>query len=286
MSAVVDPVDVLERIGVSAPYYALENVTSAGPGLVRASVPVQCPPGRQVSPIGLSEAGRHLAIAGLCAAATAHPLRGRHYYLAREVVGRSVVPDSGCDEDARWLRARAGAEFGSKRRARAHTELLHMDGTPLLEMHVEYDVLSERVFRRMFDVPEQRVPEQRGRRGNPYTRLPEVEGLKATGTNAVGSVRVGPEACRGHFEGFPAMPVAITGGALVRLLDAIVTHDDPEGRWVFHTLRLAADHLPPAGERIELSARSQEVSGRRLARCEAVGGGHVATTMEIGYTLA
>src|SRR5260370_12037832 len=78
-----EPLDVPSVICVPRPYFALSDLRQITPGEVSADISAETDPMGQAVSIGIGEVGRHLAILGLCGAATVNPRSGRHFYLAR-----------------------------------------------------------------------------------------------------------------------------------------------------------------------------------------------------------
>lgn len=144
-STTVACTEISPYICVTPPYYALGDLISPAPGLAAATVPVQTSTGRQATHINIAEAGRHLAILGLSAAATINPGTGRHYYLAHRGVGRMYPPIG----TLTTLHGTATARMTGRNRAVAETELRDADGNLVARLDLEYLVMSAPVFRRL-----------------------------------------------------------------------------------------------------------------------------------------
>ncbi|MFE7509576.1 hypothetical protein [Promicromonospora sp. NPDC057488] len=230
------------RICVTPPYYALGDLLSPEPGLTSATVPVQSPTGRQAPVVGIAEAGRHLAILGLCAAATANPSTKRHYYLAHRGVGR-MFPRAGSPTR---LIGTASAQMTGRNRAEAQTELRDPQGNLVAQMDVEYLVMSVPVFRRMMGparAPDATEP------ANPYAAPAPLVDVAADAHSATAKLAVEAAMCRGHFDGFPALPVSVAGYAAFALFDHVLeAAAGPDARWQPGLFRLRADNLAAAGE--------------------------------------
>lgn len=246
MTSVGSTTVTYEEIGplicVTPPYYALRDLVSPAPGLAGATVPVQSPTGRQATLINVAEAGRHLAILGLCAAATANPRTARHYYLAHRGVGRMYPPVG----TLTTLHGTATARMTGRNRAFAETELHDDDGNLVARLDLEYLVLSVPVFRRLMGSaagPDANEP------ANPYGMPAPLTDVAADTRSATAKLAVEAAMCRGHFSGFPALPVSVAGYATFALFDHVLeAAAGPDARWQPGVYRLQADHLAAAGQ--------------------------------------
>lgn len=241
-STTVAYTEIGPRICVTPPYYALNDLDNPAPGLAHATVSVQSPTGRQATLINIAEAGRHLAILGLCAAATTNPNPARHYYLAHRGVGRMYPPVGTLGP----LHGTASATMTSRNRAAAETELRDDDGNLVARLDLEYLVMSVPVFRRLMGpagAPDAAEPD------NPYSRMAPLTDIAADARRATAKLAVDAAMCRGHFDGYPALPVSVAGYATFALFDHMLeAAAGPAARWQAGVYRLRADHLAAAGQ--------------------------------------
>lgn len=287
--------DIGPRICVSPPYYALGDLTVPVPGRATAAVPVRTPTGRQVPVINIAEAGRHLAILGLCAAATTNPAPGKHYYLAHRGVGRMYPPAGarggppGGQGGELLLQGSATARMSGRNRAVAETELYDVDGGVVARLDMEYLVLSEPVFRRLMGLPT--APDATGP-GNPYAApapLTDVRVGRGTLTGTA-NLPVDPALCRGHFAGYPALPVSVAGYAAFSLFDRVLeAAAGPDAAWQPGTFRLRADHLAAAGQTCAVdvapSAPAEPDRHDRAFTGRVRAGSRDVFTIEVDYTV-
>lgn len=242
------------RICVTTPYYALDDLTSPAPGLATATVPVQTPTGRQATVINIAEAGRHLAILGLCAAATTSPGGGRHYYLAHRGVGR-MYPPAG---NRSTLHGSASARMAGHNRAVAETELRDTEGNLVARLDLEYLVMSAPVFRRLMGPA---AASDATEPDNPYSAAAPLTDVDADARSATAKLAVEAHMCRGHFDGFPALPVSVAGYATFALFDHVLeAAAGPGARWQAGVYRLQADHLAAAGQNCTVDVEPSEPS--------------------------
>ncbi len=197
---------MLDRICVRPPYFALQKLRVVGDSL-QATAPTELALGLEQAPIGAAEMGRHAAILGLCAAALAQPDSIRRYYLAQRArfTGHHVAVTA--DE----VLFSAQLTNLDKRKAAARVGVL-ADGVPLGELSVDYTVLTENAFARLF-----RSRRQPGVQTSGYQA--ELEGLwqHSPDQSSFTVSEVPPTICAGHFENYPALPVAVLMNYLVRL---------------------------------------------------------------------
>ncbi|GAA1858272.1 hypothetical protein [Myceligenerans crystallogenes] len=236
--------DIAALICVTRPYYALQDLTSTAPGQVSAVVPVQSPPGRQSQVIGLGEVGRHLAILGLSAAATSSPAPGRNFYLASRAVGR-MYPE-GESPAPGPLTGTAVIQGQNRRQVLAHTELRDSAGTLIARMDVQYKVMTAAVFYRIMGQPTEPdavLP------GNPYEQPMPISDVSVHQRSGSAKLEVAASMCQGHFDGFPALPVAMAGYASFSLFNEVLDSTvGPDVQWRCGAFRLKADNLAAAGQ--------------------------------------
>lgn len=234
--------DIGPHICVTPPYYALDRLASPAPGLASATVPVQTPTGRQATLINVAEAGRHLAILGLCAAATTNPKDDQHFYLAHRGLGRMYPPVGTLTA----LHGTATARMSGRNRAVAETELRDAGGNLVARLDLEYLVLSVPVFRRLMGpatAPDATEP------ASPYGATAPLVDVAVDARSATAKLVVETALCRGHFDGYPALPVSVAGNAAFALFDHVLAATaGHEARWQAGVYRLRADHLAAAGQ--------------------------------------
>ncbi len=246
-----ESVSVDDRICVTRPYFALENLERDCTDQLVAGVNVETPCLNEVGPITAAEAGRHLAILGSCAAADANPANGKHYYLAHRAIFRRPS-NTATDEAIGPLQAKARGSLDSKRKASAMMAM-SMDRQPVCTLSVEYHVLPERMFAKLNAASRQ--PNQHTE-ANPYASPCPFTVSKLTSDSLAASLGVvRPEQCQGHFDNYPAMPVAILMSTLIRssgqLLDEVVGR--PNTKYLVREAIVEADGLGFAGEIVDLA---------------------------------
>lgn len=271
------PIDVHDRICVRPPYFALSDLGQVDPGDVVARIPVESPAGPEAAPITTAEAGRHLAILGLCAAATVNPSRQRHFYLARHARVRWLPPRSP-ETSPHPLWGRAQGWMPTRRQAAARALLATATGVPLLLLDVKYEVLSVAAFTRLFAAGS--GPERPAVAGpDPYGAPLTYTSVEYRPDRVVATFDIDARMCRGHFPEASLLPVAVLGGGMTGLVPAaaeVLLGRTGEG-WAPRTVRLEARGSARVGQRVHLAMRCHDGPEHPTLRCDAtVDGEHVA----------
>ena len=199
--------DLLERICVRPPYFALKNIHRYGAAL-HATAYAERAITNEAGPMQASEICRHAAICGLSAVALTFQDDERRYYLAQDATYQ------GFDNPAPYGAAvsfEAALVDQNKRQATADITVT-AGGQMLAQLRVTYTILSEPSFRRLFrskysatfsQVQADRMPDP-----------PAGEFSVSGATSVLTLPSIPEEACAGHFENYPAMPVAVLMGQL------------------------------------------------------------------------
>lgn len=272
------------RICVRAPYFALEHLhADAASGILSAQVLPQTPSLFELGPIVSAEAGRHLAILGLCALAYAAPNNHRHYYLAHRAAFQrrsEKVGDFRCK-----IKMTALGEWKGPREAKANATAWWNNDT-LVTLKVDYKVLPEATFDRIFrkHKQDQIVPPRRGA----YSQFPEMSDWRYSQNEVSARMdQVIPEWCSGHFHFFPALPVAVIMGCLTKLVEGYLARNDfldAGKKFAIETGLVEADDLAFAGttvlfegtllehhaERLRFVCRAYSKSGQTFGKLDVV----------------
>ncbi|MDZ7802255.1 MAG: hypothetical protein U5K81_15870 [Trueperaceae bacterium] len=259
--------DLLQRIGVQPPYFALRDLSLEGLYL-SATAQAESPPFREHGPMPAAELGRHAAITGLCHAASAQPDDRRRYYLARHAECRYQPNEAPYGTPVRFSSELLET---SKRACTASVTATAADAA-LASFRIEYTILTESAFQRLFRHRALTTPAG----PNPYEAL-LTSCWTRDGDGAEQVVKEIPaSACAGHFGGYPALPVAVLMGQLSYLAGRL--YGDPPQPYRVVRGEVSASDLAWAGEAVRFRAdpeppRSEEdeATGDRYA-CEAIAG--------------
>ena len=197
--------DLPARICVRPPYFALRRLDLEGRWMT-AHAAAEAPPFLEQGPMTAAELGRHAAITGLCHAAAQQDDDRRRYYLAQHAECRYVKNPH---PYGTTVRLRTEVVELTKRVARAAVEVT-AEGEPLAEFDIDYTILTESAFERLF---------RRHARATPLAPSPYRDVLdrsyRRDGPVVEQVVDAIPAAaCVGHFDGYPALPVAVLMGQL------------------------------------------------------------------------
>lgn len=278
-AATPDVAAALRRICVRPPYFALHDGLRDG-RFLRATAVAESPPFLERGPMPAAEVGRHSAIAGLLHAALEQRDDARRYYLARSA---TCVYLQNASPYGAPVSLRTEVLDLDRRAAHVRTEARTDDG-PLAQIELRYAILTEAAFERLFRHRAQANPPS----PSPFGHL-LTEGYEHHGDVVSQIVPAIPiAACTGHFDGFPAMPVAVLMGQLSFLAGRLF--EDARGAPApFRVTRgeIAADDLVWAGEpaRFVVARDGADAHGRRF-RCQVDVDGRTVATMALWLTEA
>lgn len=269
----------LERISVSAPYFALSDLTETGPGIVSAIVPATPTSDPETGTMEAAQVARHLAILGSCAAALSRADNKRHHYLATRA-HYTRLSSAGSVHLAKDepLHAEAIASWVDRRTARAIVKLSTTAGQGLNVLDVEYTVLAKKMFSRLHPPVDPAV------RGNKGGHSLAFEPTKTETGVTVDCGRIPESMCDGHFADYPAAPVAILMGQLCRAAGHGLAGylGIPELRYRIEEGRVVATKLAAAGQRLELVTNyNQPVAGGHQVTGHALADGEVVGELEV-----
>ncbi len=267
------PVELASRICVRRPYYALSDVSLEGLEL-HATALAESPAYSEVGPMPAAELGRHAAIVGLTLAACHQTDDRRRYYLARRAECRYAPNDAPYGSPVRFV----GRLLDLDKRSTRSAVIAEAGGVALASFDIDYTVLTESAFERLFRVYARATPPA----ASPYGSLLTTEwsGDASGAEQVVESLPV--DACVGHFDGHPALPVAVLMGQLSFLAGR--AHG---GSYRVVRGEVAASDLVWAGERAVFRAVRDGTGGHpdaataRRYRCEAWAGDRSVASMTL-----
>lgn len=237
---------LLDRIGVTPPYFSLGDIALEGERFEATAV-AEAPAHFEHGPMTAAEIGRHAAIAGQCSVALAQRDERQRYFLANAAECRYLASDAPYGVPLRFVASTISLE---KRRATVRVAVTAAR-QPVAELEVGYTILPQITFERLFQRRRTATPPA----PNPYGSLLD-EAYERGGDWAEQLLTVPREYCVGHFDEFPALPVAVVMGQLSYLAGQLM---GTPYRVVRGSVR--AKDLCWAGERIRFFARRHAAEG-------------------------
>lgn len=234
---------LLPRICVRPPYYALSGVAVDGLWLT-ATVSAEAPAFGEIGPMTAAEIGRHAAIAGLLHAAASQRDDARRFYLARSATCRYRAHPAPYGTP---VRMRSEVIDLDKRSAHARVEAGVGDDL-VATFDLRYAILPVAAFERLFRT---RAAATSGA-PNPYGRLLSTDYVRSEDALEQVIDPLPVAACVGHFDGYPALPVAVLMGQLSYLAGRLfVGTRSTDEATPFRVTRgeIEAEDLAWAGER-------------------------------------
>lgn len=245
--------DIARRICVRHPYLAFHDLTVLTPGHTTATLPVESPTAKH-RPFELHEFVRHGAILGLTAVASLAPTDERRYYLAQRGTAAWLAQHS--DPTINPVTVSSDGRMMTNRRGAA-TTTAYANGTPLALLSVEFSVLSEKAFRRMFAHAYRPHQDTSSPHRSPYTHPLPLDQLHigADTATATATVSATPHQCAGHFDHYPALPIAVLVRSCFDLATQLIHTLEPDESWDITDGDLhPVTHLVPAGQPVALRA--------------------------------
>jgi predicted thioesterase len=259
MADLIPEIEVLDRIDVGPPYYALRDVRRTAMGGIEADISATLELGAEIGPIAAADASRHMAIAGSVSAALDNPANGVHMYLAYDAEFRRARQSP--PEDVREFTVSASHQWIDESTVQATTVLRTNEGVPVNTLSTYFMVLRKEDFFGFFADHQAGTP---GSGEDPYLDVVRLEGVVCDSNRLTASLgTIDPASCVGHFDGLPAMPVAYLMGNIVsasgRLLKQILNADTLQFSVREGSVR--AEALAFAGEQVDIQVEYQRFSG-------------------------
>lgn len=243
--------NIFDYIEVTPPYFALENLRQNEEGFILAKIPIQQPLDMEVGYISTAEAGRHLAILGSCSVAMSNSHKSKHYYLAyhAEYFNKAAQENY---EILNYINAVAKGKLINKRTAISECFMLK-DNNIIATLKVLYHVISENIFEKIYK--NFQIHTNFDETLNPYEIAMPIQNISIINRKLTASLgEILASNCYGHFQRFPAMPVAILSSSLNRasgyLLKEILQQND--FKYIVRSVIVKAENLAFAGEIVNL----------------------------------
>jgi 3-hydroxymyristoyl/3-hydroxydecanoyl-(acyl carrier protein) dehydratase len=246
-----ETINLLSKIAVTKPYFSLKDIKRISADSLLAKIPIEQDPLFEASIISGAEASRHMAILGSLAIAQLLDKDNRNYYLAFEAKFK-YCGDYKFDypKNNNELIGAARVISLCKRDAIVDTKL-SIGASPLFNAQIKYFIVPEKIFMRKYATFKQETP---ACIQNPYKSIYPLNNIRFENDKLYASTgNVMKENCIGHFDNYPAMPVAILmnrfGMAAATLLHKLT---GKHYKYIVSKADMAVKELVFAGENVEI----------------------------------
>lgn len=241
--------EIIGNISVKPPYFSFENISIDDGGFLNARFSPELAHPYEKSPICMSEVGRHMAILGSLALSSSNPLKEQHYYLANHALVTRNISD---ETETQPLYGKVTDVSVSKRKGAIHSELCNEGNDILYTVDVDYTVIHHTSFERLF--ADKYFHDNAHYEVNPYTLNIEFEDIEYYENSCKTTLgKVLPFYCLGHFENYPALPVARLANALLNLAGAHMNHiKKSTNKYIVMKADISANTLAFVGEEVDL----------------------------------
>ena len=245
--------EYVDSIGVTPPYYALENL-SIEDNQATAEFSAEQPTDNENGTIAAAEVGRHLAVLGACALSSLNPEKGKHYYLATSAE-LTNISNGALETNGRFVGVAKALEI-KKREGKMSATVMTKEGIPMYTLVTNYFIVNESVFEKLFKDKKQVTPLDLT--ADSYkNEFPLSDIVISDNTLCATLGPLQPKDCAGHFVSYPCIPVAILMHALSRsagklLLDIV---GDKNARYEVISADVKADRFAFASDHVQLSIR-------------------------------
>lgn len=235
-------------IMVKYPYNKLFDIKAEGE-ISKAKVINEYSNIGEEGPIGVAETGRHLAISGSIHLAKEYDFNCPAYFLA---IHAKLVRTEHQIEHSEFLSLKIQTIYKRKRNAKVQGEIYSDSNKLIFSAEIEYHIIQQNVFRKLFN--KHLNTSALKNEVSPYIKRKSFQNITLTNTVAQGFYgAVLPEECEGHFEDFPALPVAIVGGLFIDLGIKLFHHAT---RFAFNKVIITHTEI----EALRLAFSGEEVS--------------------------
>lgn len=254
--------DLAARIMVKAPYNRLYELKPCQDQGVQAQVLLEGPACMELGGPSSAELGRHMAILGSCALARGNRQPGAFFYLAKSAHIRRVNTQKNYDSQGRYhlVAVPQNAKTVEVRAVCAQTQ------DELAHLTCSYQKLSPRLFERLFG--QYKIQIRPDPAVSPYGMAVQWETLELDATHGKATIEtVSPEMCVGHFNDYPALPVAVLMDCINHLACEHLKHAQQryaivnEGQIEAERLAFAGEQLQFSVELLDSSAKSVDYQG-------------------------
>lgn len=237
-------------IMVKKPYNILFDVKEELDGSISGSVNNEFLYKDKWGPIGASEAGRHLAILG--SMALANQTDSKKYYLA---VHATIKRNNLLVQDIDILKLQAKVTTLNKRDGEITGDIYDAENQSIYTAIIKYKIFAPQVFLKLFNSFKSTVEIKN--EFSPYQKRKELSNITINGIDIKGDYGIiRPHECEGHFNEYPALPVAVIANLLGELGIKLFLHNNTDFTKVIVTSAcISAYRLAFHGEYVTFNAK-------------------------------
>ncbi len=243
------------------PYNILHDIHEDMDGKLIARVKNEYRCEGEAIPIGVAEAGRHIAIAGSMILARDYGFEEAHYYLANHAVFNRNLE---VNDDSEHFLVEVEVVDKSKRKGKIKGELIDVKDRTIFTANIQYSVLSQSVFSKLFEKhkPQSFYPEKINR-NSPYQNRKKLVNVAVEKNTLASGIyeTIHPFECKGHFPEYPALPIAIMASHFselsIKLFNSSTTNK--YGSVIIRNASINANRLVFAGETVHFLIKVKEM---------------------------
>ena len=239
-----------DMIMVRKPYNILYDINEELDGSISGSVKNEFLYKDKWGPIGASEAGRHLAILG--SMALANQTNSKKYYLA---VHAKIKRNNLTVQNIDTLKLQSKVITHNKRDGEITGDIYDANNQSIYTANIKYKIFTPQVFLKLFGSFKSSVEIKNNI--SPYQKRKELSNITINKTEIKGDYgTILPHECEGHFNEYPALPVAIIANLLGELGIKLFLHNNSDFTKVIVTsASINAYRLAFHGEYVTFNAK-------------------------------
>ena len=232
----------------------------------------------ECGPVSCSEAGRHLAILGSIALSKNYETK--NYYLATHADIKRVNDRT---EHIEFLNVRAKVISNGKRYGEIFGEILDDNNQIIYQATIKYQILSQLIFSKLFHSFSYK--KEIKNEISPYQKRRNLSDIVITHTEITGTYgTISPNECEGHFNDYPALPVAVIGNLFGELSIELFLFNNPRfSKGIVVSANINAKRLVFHDEYLTFRGKVKSItsSTSMLIYCEAVVNDHAIADIEV-----
>lgn len=254
-------------IMVQAPYNILYDLSEYNDGNIIGKVNNEYHDINEESAIICSEAGRHLAILGSIALSQKN--KEPNYYLATHAL---LTRKSTNTNTSKFFHVKASVNNHHRRSGEISGTISDSNNNIIFEAVISYQTLSLQLFSKLFG--KFKITSNYSNMISPYQERRKLTEIIISENKITGNYgMIAPEDCEGHFENYPALPVAIIGNLLGQIgMQLFLAKHKECSKVMVMRADINAYRLSFHGEYVSFQGtiKEEKTNGTTLLFCEAI----------------